>query len=161
MASRALRSPQWLLAEEDSMNTSIPIVVRPASESDYPGIARVQGRCAEAAQWPVGDYSAFSMLIALAGAETVGFCAWRQVSADEAELLNLGVAPEWRRRGVASALLKELEKRARGEIFLEVAEPNAGAISLYQKHGWVGLGLRKGYYQQGRINAVVMKKRSW
>jgi ribosomal protein S18 acetylase RimI-like enzyme len=142
------------------IRTSASIVVRSASESDYPSIARVQQQCPEAAQWPVGDYSAFEVLLALTGNAPAGFCAWRQVSPEEAELLNLGVAPEYRRLGIATALLDALSRAAAGDIFLEVAEPNTPAIALYTRAGWVSTGVRRGYYQQGTINAVVMKKRS-
>jgi len=137
------------------------IVVRKASEPDYPAIARIQQTCPEAAQWPVGDYSAFETLIAFADGEPAGFCTWRQTAGDEAELLNLAVDPAARRRGVASALLEALCARARGSVFLEVAEPNTPAIGLYTRHGWLPVALRKGYYEGGKINAVVMKKRSW
>ena len=137
------------------------LVVRPGSERDYPSIARMQQLCPEAAQWPVGDYSAYRMLVALVDSTAAGFCAWRQTSPEEAELLNLGVDPAMRRRGVASALLKALGSLATGDIFLEVAEPNAAAIALYRAHGWEQTGLRPGYYHQGTINAVVMKKGSW
>jgi|SRR6185312_13894209 len=136
------------------------IAVRRAVERDFPAIARIQQTSPEAAQWPVGDYSGFEVLLALLhdGRTRVpaGFCAWRQISADEAELLNLAVVPEFRRRGVASALLRTLVNEAKGTIFLEVAEPNSAAISLYSHHGWVTTGLRKGYYQNGMVNAIVM-----
>ena len=52
-------------------------------------------------------------------------------------------------------------REVKGTIFLEVAEPNLPAISLYKKHGWVEAGIRPGYYNQGTITAVVMKKSSW
>jgi ribosomal-protein-alanine N-acetyltransferase len=74
-------------------------------------------------------------------------------------LLNLAVDPASRRRGVASALLRALEGEAQGQLFLEVAEPNRPAIALYEHHGWVRNGVRKGYYRQGVINAIVMQKR--
>ena len=75
-------------------------------------------------------------------------------------MLNLAVDPRSRRRGVASALLAALEGEARGQLFLEVAEPNQPAISLYEHHGWVRNGrIRKGYYRQGLVNAIVMQKR--
>jgi ribosomal-protein-alanine N-acetyltransferase len=139
------------------------IAVRPAAELDFPAIARIQQTSPEAAQWPVGDYSGFEVLLALLHEgrtpAPAGFCAWRQTSPGEAELLNLAVAPEFRRRGVASALLRTLRGEAKGTIFLEVAEPNSAAISLYEHHGWVSTGLRKGYYQNGMINAVVMENR--
>jgi len=141
--------------------TTDPILVRPAAESDFPAIARIQQRTPEAAQWPLGDYSGASLLIAVAGAKPAGFCAWRQNLPDEAELLNLAVDPDFRRQGVASALLAALASAAGGEIFLEVAETNTAATGLYLKFGWEQTGIRKGYYSQGKINAIVMKKRSW
>jgi ribosomal protein S18 acetylase RimI-like enzyme len=140
--------------------TPASIVVRPASESDYPSIARIQQRCPEAAQWPVGDYSSFETLLALVDSHPAGFCAWRQTAPDEAELLNLGVDPALRRRGVAAALLNALIGAAHGEIFLEVAEPNTAALALYTALGWERVALRPDYYQKG-VNAIVMKKRSW
>jgi ribosomal-protein-alanine N-acetyltransferase len=136
------------------------ITVRAATEREYPAIARIQQRCPAAAQWPVGDYSVFSVLIARAGSEPAGFCAWRQTAREEAELLNLAVDPDWRGRGIASALLDALMSEAQGEIFLEVAESNAPAISLYRKKGWQSVGLRSAYYHS-EIAAIVMKKSSW
>jgi ribosomal-protein-alanine N-acetyltransferase len=109
----------------------------------------------------LGDYSGFETLLALVDTTPAGFCAWRQTAPDEAELLNLGVDPAARRRGVGSALLEALRREAQGEIFLEVAEPNAAAIALYTSAGWQAVALRRGYYDGGRINAVVMKKGSW
>jgi len=137
------------------------VTIRAATEADYPAIARIQASCPEAAQWPVGDYSGFQTLLAVTEAGSAGFCAWRQTAPDEAELLNLGVAPASRRQGVAEALLRALCGAASGDIFLEVAEPNFPAIALYCKLGWEPVAIRKGYYEAGRVNAVVMKKRSW
>ena len=134
--------------------------MRSASEADYPAIARIQEMCREAAQWPLGDYSGYSMLIAVIENTPAGFCAWRQTAPDEAELLNIGVAPGFRRRGVARAILEKLCQLARGPIFLEVAETNEAARSLYVKLGWVPVGTRAGYYGHGNVNAVVMKNRS-
>lgn len=136
------------------------IFVRVAGEADYPAIARLQQQCPEAAQWPLGDYSGCGMLLALLEKTPAGFCAWRQTAPDEAELLNLGVAPDFRRRGVAKALLDTLSRAATGAIFLEVAETNRAALSLYAALGWVRTGVRPGYYNQGTLNAVVMKKGS-
>jgi ribosomal-protein-alanine N-acetyltransferase len=147
---------QWELR-----HTSSSIVVRAAAEPDYAAIARIQQLCAEAAQWPVGDYAGFQMLIALNDGKAAGFCAWRQTAPDEAELLNLATDPAQRRKGVGSALLEQLCARARGDIFLEVAEGNSPAMALYEAQGWSAVAVRNGYYQNGKVNAIVMKKRSW
>jgi len=136
------------------------ITVRPGTGRDSAAIARLQALAPEAAQWPLGDYSGSSLLIALIGDTPAGFCSWRQTAADEAELLNLAVDPAFRRRGVGRALLAALETAASGTIFLEVAENNTPARVLYRSAGWEEVALRKGYYDHGKINGIVMKKGS-
>jgi ribosomal-protein-alanine N-acetyltransferase len=147
------------LPSQHGAQWNLPLTVRTAAEPDSAAIARIQQASPEAAQWPVGDYSNFRALIALIDTVPAGFCAWRQSSQDEAELLNLAVDPAHRRQKVASALLKALAEVASGTIFLEVAEPNLPAIALYEHHGWVRTGIRKNYYDQGRVNAIVMELR--
>jgi ribosomal protein S18 acetylase RimI-like enzyme len=137
------------------------MTVRAAIERDYPAVARIQASSPEAAQWPVGDYSNYSVLLAIDETGALGFCAWRQTSPQEAELLNLAVAPAARRKGVASALLRALLNTASGDVFLEVSEANTAARTLYEREGWEAVAVRKGYYENGSVNAVVMKKGSW
>jgi ribosomal protein S18 acetylase RimI-like enzyme len=139
----------------------LPLVIRLAVESDYAAVARIQRRCPETAQWPLGDYSGYPLLLALLDGKPAGFCSWRQTALDEAEILNIAVDPDCRRRGVGSSLLKAVCAQAKGAILLEVAEPNLPALALYRKHGWESAGIRAGYYNHGAVNAVVMKKRSW
>ena len=83
----------------------------------------------------------------------------------EAEILTLCAAPEARRRGAARALLAEFERWAREsgveELFLEVAETNTPARTLYERAGFVERGHRKDYYTDGgrsRVHALVMGK---
>ncbi len=137
------------------------IEVRPGTESDFPAITGIQQRSPEAAQWPLGDYAGFPLLVARVDATVAGFCSWRRIAPGEAEILNIAVDPAFRRRGVASALLDALGAQAQSTVFLEVAEPNTAAIALYRRHGWEPIGIRVGYYGQGTINGIVMKKRSW
>lgn len=137
------------------------IEVRSGQESDFPAVARIQQRSPEAAQWPLGDYAGYPLLVARLDSTIAGFCSWRQTAPGEAELLNLAVDPAFRRRGVASALLEALHARTQCMVFLEVAAPNTAAIALYRRHGWEQVGIRPGYYSDGTINGIVMKKRSW
>jgi ribosomal-protein-alanine N-acetyltransferase len=135
------------------------MLLREATERDYPTIARIQALSPEAAQWPLGDYSNFKVVLAVVNGAVAGFCAWRQTAGDEAELLNVAVDPGMRKQGVASSLLEELRRRADGCIFLEVAEANIAARALYRRTGWEQVSTRKDYYGPGR-NAIVMKKSS-
>jgi [ribosomal protein S18]-alanine N-acetyltransferase len=84
------------------------------------------------------------------------------VVAETAEILTVGVIPAARRRGLARQLLAVLyaEAIARGatELFLEVRIDNHSAQSLYAAEGFVDLGRRRGYYGNGTIDAVVMRR---
>lgn len=70
--------------------------------------------------------------------------------ADEAHILNVATHPAWKRRGLASALLKALLARAAllgvTQALLEVRRSNAAAIGLYARHGFEIVGARRGYY---------------
>lgn len=82
---------------------------------------------------------------------------------DEGHITNLAVHPEYRRRGVASALLNALDQLARERrlsfLTLEVRSSNAAARALYVKHGYQEAGLRKNYYEHPREDAVIMTRR--
>ena len=80
--------------------------------------------------------------------------------ADEVQVMNLAVYPQFRRQGMAKALMYELIDQAKAKncfnITLEVAENNASAISLYENCGFSAVGNRKGFY--GDVSAVIMEK---
>jgi len=74
-------------------------------------------------------------------------------------VMNVAVAPEARRRGIASALLAELYARAGGEraqFTLEVRRSNQAAIDLYHRDGFRIAGLRRRYYQDNGEDALIM-----
>jgi [ribosomal protein S18]-alanine N-acetyltransferase len=84
----------------------------------------------------------------------------------EAELLTLATDPAQRRQGRARALLArfDAEALARGArtAFLEVAEDNVPARSLYAACGWEQAGRRPGYYTRTggeRVAALVLRRR--
>ena len=74
-------------------------------------------------------------------------------------IMNVAVAPERRRERIATALLEELLRRVEEpepRFTLEVRTSNAGAIALYERHGFRGAGLRRRYYQDNGEDAVIM-----
>jgi len=101
----------------------------------------------------------------------IGYCCILPVL-DEAQILNLCVAPEYRGKGVATVALKKiLEKLKSGKYqraLLEVRETNEPAIKLYQSLGFQQDGVRKNYYRanlwcdkqnaliEGKEDAVLM-----
>ena len=86
----------------------------------------------------------------------VGFSLCRVVR-DESELLSIGVAATYRRRGVAGYLLRASMERARvigaRQMFLEVAVDNVAAQQLYLEHGFERVGTRPDYYQRPTATA--------
>lgn len=81
-------------------------------------------------------------------------------AADEVEILNIAVAPQWRRAGLGSRLLKHALEEARAEgaqrVFLEVRESNRAAIALYMRHGFQAAGRRENYYAAPAEAALVL-----
>ena len=81
---------------------------------------------------------------------------------EDADILNVCVAPAARRRGVAEALMRELEARLAPngveKITLEVRASNEPAIRLYEKLGYTQVGVRKGYYEKPREDALILQK---
>ena len=79
---------------------------------------------------------------------------------DEAHVTNLAVHPDFRRKGVAKALLlNALDECYREKIkylTLEVRVSNDGAIKLYESFGFKSLGVRKKYYQNNNEDALIM-----
>jgi len=74
-------------------------------------------------------------------------------------VMSVAVAPEYRRRGVAAALLGELYLRVGDEqarFTLEVRRSNTAAICLYEREGFRAAGLRRRYYQDNGEDALVM-----
>lgn len=85
--------------------------------------------------------------------------------AQEAHILNLCIHPNLQRCGYGQRLLNHLLALARQQntqtVFLEVRPSNPAAIHLYLKTGFNQIGMRKGYYpngKQGREDAVIMAK---
>lgn len=73
-----------------------------------------------------------------------------QLAADEAEILSVGVAPEFQRRGLGRYLVQGLARAAKKaearRLFLEVASDNEAAKALYDGLGFQVIGGRRGYY---------------
>jgi ribosomal-protein-alanine N-acetyltransferase len=80
---------------------------------------------------------------------------------DQAELGNVAVAPDARRRGVGrmlvEAALRRVRRRGARECFLEVRESNVVARRLYEELGFTAIGRRRRYYASPVEDALVMR----
>ena len=98
-------------------------------------------------------------LVAEQDGRTAGYVGCQTVL-DEGYITNVAVSPDFRRQGIARALIAELTAKA-GEnklafVTLEVRESNAPAIALYTGAGFAPVGKRKNFYSNPTENAVLM-----
>ena len=81
---------------------------------------------------------------------------------DSADMMNIAVHPDYRRKGVARQLIDALTEKlaANGirSLMLEVRASNAPAISLYEKLGFALAGRRPNYYRNPREDALILRK---
>ena len=100
-------------------------------------------------------------VVALDGERVVGYIG-SQSSADESDVMNVAVHPDYRRRGIAESLIevliRELKNRGSHALMLEVRDSNEPAIALYEKLGFQQVGLRKNYYHNPKEHARILRK---
>jgi [ribosomal protein S18]-alanine N-acetyltransferase len=79
---------------------------------------------------------------------------------DAWHVMNLAVAPKYRRRRIAAGLLDRLFELTANEgrrgYTLEVRVSNDIAIRLYEQAGFKARGIRRGYYTDNREDALIM-----
>ena len=132
-------------------------VIRPGDAGDLDAVAAIQRASPGAANWNPGDYLHQDFRVAVDGNRVVGFLVARTLLADEREILNLAVAPDSRRKGVARALLATVLEAFHGSVFLEVRESNGIAQAFYKSLGFKELSRRQGYYSSPPEAGIVMK----
>ena len=81
---------------------------------------------------------------------------------DGADMMNLAVATQYRRRGIAKqlvcSLVEKLRERSVSKLTLEVRASNLPAISLYESLGFVQVGRRPNYYSGPKEDALILRK---
>lgn len=142
--------------------------IRPARIADAPRLAELERLCFSD-PWSEGAFrealeSAWSFgLVAERNGATrgpAGYLIGRD-AAGTGEILNLAVAPEVRRQGLAKRLLHrglaQFAHRRSEEVFLEVRESNLAARELYGAAGFRPVGMRSGYYRNPSEDALVLR----
>lgn len=143
-------------------------VIRMLRSKDAQAVAEILRQSPQAVFWPEASVKevlewkgSLGMMIETAG-KIVGFLIGRQ-TIEEAEILNLAVAPGSRRKGTGGALLQaaveEFQARGVSRVYLEVRESNQAGIAFYEKHGFLRAGCREGYYRDPIETAIIMRKK--
>ena len=100
-------------------------------------------------------------LVAVEDGQVIGYVG-SQAVLDAADIMNVAVAPEHRRKGIARLLLLQLEEEMRqkdvASLTLEVRASNLPAQALYEELGYREVGRRPNYYRKPREDALILRK---
>ena len=140
--------------------------IRPARSVDARALAALERQCfgdpwSEASfREALASPFCFGLIGASVDGRVLGYLLGRDV-AGSGEILNLAVAPEQRRKGVARGLLDAalewFAERESAEVYLEVRESNGGAQALYTAAGFQPVGRRGRYYRHPTEDALVLR----
>jgi ribosomal-protein-alanine N-acetyltransferase len=142
--------------------------ISPAGLEDAPSLAALHGEAFRRG-WSAEEFE--RLLVehnvvadrAMAGARLVGFVVSR-IAADQAEILSIAVAPDFRGAGLARRLLDVHLRRLVGYgvamVFLEVDEHNTPARRLYTGFGFAKVGRRESYYAAAAAALVLRRNLS-
>jgi [ribosomal protein S18]-alanine N-acetyltransferase len=145
------------------MNPYGSIEIVPLRESHLAAVARIE-QAVFRDPWPETAFLEILALsdkcwVALEDGNIAGYLITQWVL-DEVHILNVAVAHDHQRRGIARALMMELVcvAAAHGmcDMFLEVRASNAAAQALYRAFGFQGISNRKRYYSDGE-DALIMQ----
>jgi [ribosomal protein S18]-alanine N-acetyltransferase len=151
----------------DDPGGALEVRVRPMEAADLDQVMAIE-RASFTMPWTLDTFRGLlrradaNLFVAeVAGGLVVAYAAvWMVV--DQAELGDIAVAAEWRRRGIArrlmDAVLEHVARRGVREIFLEVRPSNHEARRLYERYGFVAIGRRKNYYSSPREDALVLRR---
>lgn len=140
-------------------------IIRKAKFSDLPAIYDIEKNQEDAWTYKIlaDDFvgNQFSLyLVAEDRGQVVGFVVLMNI-AGEIHINNIAVKENYRRKGLGEKLLTYgMNSYNKEDLFgytLEVREDNVQAIGLYEKLGFVKLGMRKNYYKNNK-NALIMWK---
>ena len=137
-------------------------LLRPATDEDVSLLLAIENASFRQPHWTARDFLKFRCEVAEIEGEIAGFLVVREIysgdgsTSAELEILNVAVAPKFRRRGIASLLISN-ELQSGMVYFLEVRESNVAAQTLYRQLGFEEMGRRPKYYSNPQETAIVMR----
>ena len=149
------------------LNSQLNIINKDSPKSIFDDLSALDKICVGADGWSAQDFldeaakEGGIVLAALDGDRIIGAVAGFTAS-DTGEILTVATAPEYRRKGIAKALLSEFFSLIPDEtetIALEVRQSNTAAIALYESFGFEKAGVRKRFYRDPVEDADIMVKK--
>lgn len=142
-------------------------MIRAAEDQDLDRIAELENLLFADSPWPWKEFehelheNPFAILLVdEEEGRVVGYLDY-WILYEQAQVATIGVDPEYQNRGIGSALLSYAEKDAADQgcetFSLEVRVSNAKARHLYEKHGFIQVNIRKGYYENGEDAYLMVK----
>ena len=144
-------------------------IIEQASWRDLLALSALEKVCFGHDAWPLIElmgvlaFPGVVRLRAVGDGKLVGFIAGDSRRKDNTGwILTLGVLPDWRRKGIAKALLGKCEEQLHmPQMKLSVRRSNAPAIQLYENLGYKQVDIWSKYYQGGEDGIVLEKKMTW
>lgn len=140
------------------------MIIRRMTEQDIPVVAKLE-QMIFTDPWSENVYKQtlaldnVVYLVVEEDGEVIGVSGIQNIVGD-GEITNVMIAPEYRGRGYAyqmlQSLLEEGAKIGVTDYTLEVRCSNENAIRLYEKLGFVSEGIRPGFYEHPKEDAVIM-----
>lgn len=140
------------------------MIIRKMTEQDIPVVAKLE-QMIFTDPWSENVYKQtlaldnVVYLVVEEDGEVIGVSGIQNIVGD-GEITNVMIVPEYRGRGYAyqmlQSLLEEGAKIGVTDYTLEVRCSNENAIRLYEKLGFVSEGIRPGFYEHPKEDAVIM-----
>jgi ribosomal protein S18 acetylase RimI-like enzyme len=157
-----------LISEAKRVSVNSPFQIIPANWHDLNDLRKLEEICFGEDAWPLWDLIAvltlpkIVRLKAVLDGKMVGFIAGDPHSREKVGwIATLGVLPQYRRMGIAAALLVQCEQDLQlPSIRLSVRRSNEPALDLYRKFGYKMIDVWRNYYHSGEDALVLEKKQS-
>ena len=153
--------------EADHLTASESFEIKRARWQDLNDLRRLEETCFGEDAWPLWDLIAVLTMpkivrlkAVVEGDKMAGFIAGDPHPRDGIGwIATLGVLPEYRRLGIAAALLEQCEQELNlPNVRLSVRRSNEPALALYRKFGYQMVDVWRAYYHSGE-DALVLEKR--
>ncbi len=147
-----------------AINMKNKVKIEQISENDAPSVAKIERECfstpfSEADILGYISDPIWGFFVAKAEDEVLGYISFTKIL-DECQIVNVAVSQSARKMGVGAALIENLLNYCKQndvcKLFLEVRQSNVPAIKLYEKFGFLTVGVSKNHYSLPTEDALLM-----